>query len=495
MISKNKPLVKMIFSTSILLLLLTFLTRVLGFLREVLIAYFYGTSKIVDFYVSSQTVGELLGNVILVGAFSTYTVMMLSKSEIYFKKILSIALLVSVGFWILININEDFLASLLQFDLTQESMPLLRKFIFYVSPTIVLLSVGSVFNGYLQYKERYLQPVIAIVVMNISFIVFFIILQPVFDELVLPICYLLSNIIYFLYSVFVYILLRKDTQQTSVTVEEKNLLEIFTGVFPIVLTLFVNKITLITDRVFGGYLPDGHLAALNFAFKLINLPVAIIATSLVNIMFVKYTTKKAQQPKYLKEYTELLAGLSIVTMFFMFFYSSEIVKSVYGYGQFDQNSIYVTSSILKVYSLTLPMFFVLMLFNKINYINLSNKKILAVSIWGILTNIGLNIVLVPLIGVQGIAISTIFSLLLQVVWFFLLTKKAIGMNFVLNVPVLLRKVAFYGMLFNFTYILHKIFNGTLVQLIIAVVIYIFMTVSLMALFKYNLLVKVVRLNE
>ncbi|KGX86369.1 murein biosynthesis integral membrane protein MurJ [Pontibacillus litoralis] len=403
---------KKILTTSVTLIFLTVITRLLGFVREIIIAYNFGTSSLVDLYVSSQILGELVGNVILAGSFSTYTVLALSKNgDGILKKVQLMGICVSVTLVMSIIHNKSTIANLISFGSNQYEIELLTKYITYLAPTILMLTVTSIFNGYLQYKRNFLHPIIAIIYMNIGFIISVSILKSVGDQYILPISYLISIIIYLIYSSSVYLSFkRKKTVEQDSNIDSYK--DIFSDLIPIIISMTVMKVTLITDRMFGGLLEEGQLAAYNYSLKLMNLPVAIIATSLINIMFVNFSRSRNKNEMGL-QYTDLLLKLSIFVSIFTFAFSQELVSLVFGYGEFGEKAIKMTGAILKLLAITIPLQFIFLFYNKVVYANLSSEKIMFVSVIGILVNISTNILLVPIIGVKAIVLSTILSLSIQ----------------------------------------------------------------------------------
>ncbi|MEA3321203.1 MAG: lipid II flippase MurJ [Bacillota bacterium] len=404
--------IKKVFSTSVTLILLAVITRLLGFIREIIIAYYFGTSSLVDLYVSSQILGELVGNVILVGSFSTYTVLALNKNgDGIFKKVQYIGTCISVILVMFIILNKSTIANFISLGSNPYEIELLTQYIIYLAPTIVMLTITSIFNGYLQYKRNFLHPVVAIIYMNIGFIISVFILKGVGEQYILPISYLISIIIYLIYSSSVYICFKKKRTivKNSNIDSYKN---IFSELMPIIITMTVMKVTLITDRMFGGLLEEGQLASYNYSLKLMNLPVAIIATSLINIMFVNFSKSRNENELGL-QYTDLLLKLSIFVSIFTFGFSQELVSLIFGYGEFGEKAIIMTGAILKLLAITIPLQFIYMFYNKVVYAVLTSRIIMFVSIIGIIVNIFINILLVPVMGVKAIVLSTILSLSIQ----------------------------------------------------------------------------------
>ncbi|MFJ8246331.1 murein biosynthesis integral membrane protein MurJ [Peribacillus asahii] len=491
---KNK--FKKILSVSMLVVLLTIVTRVLGFLREIIIAYKYGTSITVDNYVAAQTIGELIGNVIIVGALSTYVILFLNdKGTVYLKRIFIFALIFSLFLSGVIFINSKVIAQFLVINSTYLDVDVISNYILLLSPTIVLLGLASVLNSYLQFKGKFLQPILSIIFMNGIFIFSLLLLDSMSffnKDNILPYSYLLSIIAYFLYSFMVTLITfyTNDLNQKEEKFEYASMMLILIEFFPILITTAINRLTLITDRIFAGGGQSGELAAFNYATKLINLPIAIIGTSLVNIMFVNFIKTKVEKGKLGSEYVRLLLIIGLIVTIFMCTFSELIVKNVYGYGEFSDESVKRTAVILQFLSLTIPLQFIMQFYLKATYGFLSNKEILKINLIGIICNIILNVIFITLIGIYGVAISTFLSLLIQIIMY-----SKCKLEDIVYSPKLLRTTLFLIILLFIGGFLKVIFTESLVSLILAFSLYSVGVLIIDKLLKLNTFKKVVELNE
>lgn len=198
--------------------------------------------------------------------------------------------------------------------------------------------------------------------------------------------------------------------------------------------------TLFADQIMASWLSSGSVSALNYGIK---IPAFFIGLASVGIGYsiIPHMSDQLYDKKYIEiRKTLLLYSVSIITIsipivIVILFYSDLLVISLFERGAFTRDDSLLVSEVMRYSLLQSPFYILVVLYSKfISAIN-RNSVFIFLSIFILLLNVIVNLILMNIMGVAGIALSTSIVYMVGSFILFLIAIKEV--NLLIN--VILRK--------------------------------------------------------
>jgi putative peptidoglycan lipid II flippase len=423
--------------TAFLIMMLTIISKVVGFGRELTLAYFYGASNISDAFLIALTIPitifAFIGKSINTGYVPLYTKIDSSKNkgcaDRFTNNLINISILiclfVSIVCFIFAEPIVKTFASGFEGDTLALAVTFTRISILGISFTVVM----EIFSSLLRIKGNYLMPAMVAFPMNASIIIA-IIISSKGNALVLGFGILfsvISQLLFLLPSVskinfkYKFIMNIKDS-------DISRLLMLST---PIMIGVAVNDINKIVNRTIASNISEGAISSLNYA-DMINgfiqgIFVLSIATTIYPIMSKSVSENKIELLK--KILSESITGVNLLVIpsaLGLLIFSKEIITLLYGRGAFDELAISMTSEALFFYSLGILGIGLREILSRPFYALQDTKTPVVNAAVGICLNIVLNIILSRFLGIGGLALATSISATFTSALLFISLRKKIG---------------------------------------------------------------------
>jgi putative peptidoglycan lipid II flippase len=405
---------------TILLTLLLFLGRGFGFLREILFANFFGSGKNFEIYLIGAVIPVTI-NVIVYFIAQNFFIPI--YNEIKLKDVEKARDMTIQYFWIFFFAGIIFVivlllisGSLVKIYLGDVPQQVLNSttIIFNIILFSIPLNAGySILANYLNAEFKYIHPAISQLCLNITVILFIILIPTMLGIYIIPIGILTGYIFQLLYVLIVsklnykfsYIHLKSYFTRPG---NYKSTLAI------VILIEGVSQLYNIIDRYYFNQVDPGGLAALNYSMNLYLLPISIISMAFATVMFPKFSQAISQRNVdklgfYFNKAMIINAAIFIPIMIFFFFEGNVLVKLIYERGKFDSFDTIRSFRILQIFATSLLFYSSFAIINKIIYGFKEVKYLLIVSIGCILLKIILNAILVGKLHQNGLALSTSIS--------------------------------------------------------------------------------------
>lgn len=167
----------------------------------------------------------------------------------------------------------------------------------------------------------------------------------------------------------------------------------------------------LTERSLASWLPSGSIAGFFYAGTIVSVPLSLVVLPLTTMMFPRMV-KAFEQDRtaglaMLRKQVLLLFGASFAFVVAVTVFAEPIVELVFMRGKFEREHVLFTASILSITIWALPFLSLGRVFRNSCYA-LSDYRTPMVGLtaqWLVLA--GLGAVLVPLVGVQGLAIAIV----------------------------------------------------------------------------------------
>jgi putative peptidoglycan lipid II flippase len=180
---------------------------------------------------------------------------------------------------------------------------------------------------------------------------------------------------------------------------------------PLLVFVFIQRANYLVDRIISSYLETGSIAALDYARFIIETPMTTIGLGLVQVALPFFSDLAAwgEREKLLRNVKILVQFSLVVMVFFSIFLwgaSGDVIKLLFGYGAFRESSVGVTSSVLRGFSIGLWGLFAAYFLQRVYNARRKNRRLLVYAVCSLAMNVVLNILFSRIWGVTGIAVAT-----------------------------------------------------------------------------------------
>ncbi|MDO7789037.1 murein biosynthesis integral membrane protein MurJ [Desulforamulus aquiferis] len=356
---------KMIARAALVVAVINLLSRILGFVRELAIAYMFGATAVTDAYVVAFNIPNAVF-AIVIGALAVVVVPVFSeyvakgqKDEAW-RLFNTVITMVIVVFSVLTVVG--FFAAPLLVKLTAPGLPadtatLAIRLTVIMLPILIFYGLATVFQGLLNANQVFAIPALSTSVTNLVIII---------SALTLGGWYGVEGLAVGTVGGFVLaalIQVPKLRQQGfrfkfSTDWRHPGVRKVMYLVGPVAIGTSLNQIYLIIDRILASGLAEGSISALNFANRLILMPIGFFVLA-VGTAFYPSITKMAAESKYEELAKTVRGAFRVVTLFALpagvglLVLAYPIIKLLFERGQFDARATEMTAIALLFYSIGL----------------------------------------------------------------------------------------------------------------------------------------------
>ncbi len=349
---------------------MTLVSRVLGLVRDVVIARVFGAGLATDAFFVAFRIPNLLRRLFAEGAFSQAFVPVLgeyrtvrgdSETKLLVDHVATllvtilfvVSLLGVVAAPLIIYISAPgFSADADKFELTTALLRL-------TFPYILFISLTSLAGGILNTWSRFSIPAFTPTLLNLSFIVFALWLAPYFDPPVMALAWAvfcggvlqLALQVPFLWRI-------RMLPRPAWRPRDEGVRRILRLMGPAVLGVSVAQVSLLINTIFASFLVTGSVTWLYYADRLMELPVGLLGVALGTVLLPNLSRRYADGAA--EEYTQLLDwGLRLTVLLAapcavaLAVLAVPILATLFKHGAFAANDVLMTRQALMAYSVGL----------------------------------------------------------------------------------------------------------------------------------------------
>lgn len=420
----------------------TLLSRILGFIRDIVIArlfgvYVYAQAFVIAFRIPNlfrDFIGEGATNAAFVPVFSEYQHKR-SKEEFWelanvVLNLLFVALAIITLLGVILSpvivrlIAPGFVASPEKFWATVE----LNRYIF---PYILLISLAAYSMGLLNSLRHFAIPAFAPCLLNISIIVFALMFGEGIKGLALGV--LVGGVLQL--AVQIPVLYQKGFRfKLPKTFNHPGARTIGRLMLPRVLSSSIYQLNNFVDSIFGSLsfiVGEGGVAVLYFSYRLIQFPLGLFSTALSQAILPTFSTQVLEENH---ENLKRTLSWGLRATFFVMIPASvafmvlakPMVTTLFGGGKFDQYSAGATAGALLFYSIGLFAYGGTRLLQSCFFALKDTVTPTKISGLALVMNIILNAALMFSMKISGIALATSISGIISFTVLSILLEKRIG---------------------------------------------------------------------
>lgn len=428
---------KRIKSSSAILTGIIIFSKLLGMLRDVVLANYFGTSGISDAYLTASTVPTLLfyfiGHALSTAFLPMYSNMKLSqgkeKADGYANNLLTVSLLLSTVLVVLLVCFPSWIIRIFAPGFRWETVELAASFVRSSALSLYFMTAVSVWTGYLQATNNFIIPASISVPRNLI-VMCSISLAAIWDVRILGVGLLLA---YIAEALLLYPFVRKEgyRMQLAVDWQSSELRETLYIVLPVLLGTSIGQINKIIDKSLASMLGEGVVSAMSYASVINNAVQEVLVTGLITILFANCSAlvaegKHKEVKEKLSNTTNTLIAFLIPATVGIVLLSRQVVSCLLFRGNFDEESLRITTLLSCCYTISLCSLALRDTFVKVFYAYKMTNIATKTSAFAICIAILLKIILSKFIGAYGLALATSFSAMIHSILLYVLLVKKIG---------------------------------------------------------------------
>ena len=422
----------------------TIISRLLGYVRDILIAIFLGTGPLADAFFVAFRIPNTFRRLFSEGTFNaafvpSYASELSQGKENSEKFANGVFNLLIFGLFFLVVIIEIFMPFFVfliapGFDDDSQKLDLAINLTRITFPFLFFISLTSFFSAILNSHNRFAVASAAPIILNIMLI-----------GVLFYGAFLNDKIVYYLSSavtlsgvvqlIFLYSFVRRfylPKFNLKIEIDEK-IKTFFKKLLPSIFSSGVTQINILVGTIIASFQASA-VSYLYYADRIyqINLAIAGIAIGTVILPKLSKYIKNNQKNEIVliqNKALELSLFLSIPATIALFIASEQIISALFGYGSFDENGVKNSAKALLYFSLGLPAFSLIKVFSSFFFARNNTKLPFYISLISVLLNILISVFYFKSIGFIIIPIATTISSWFNCIILFFFLKKKNFFNF------------------------------------------------------------------
>ena len=404
---------------------MTFVSRILGLVRDVVIARVFGPGDGADAFFLAFKIPNFLRRLFAEGAFNQAFVPVLSeyrsqRSLTQVQELINVvagylgtvlllisAFVVAAAPWVAYPIAYGFTSDPAKFQLFVDMLRITFPYLFLISMTAF---AGAILNSY----DRFAVPALTPALLNLSLIASALILSPYFTqpEIALAWGVMIAGISQLLFQL-PFLIKMQLLPKPQLTKGHEGVSRILRLMVPALFGVSVSQINLLLDTVIASFLVSGSVSWLYFSERLMDLPLGIFAVAIATVVLPSLSRRHAERS--LEEFAALLdwalrlilliaipASLALVLL------SQPIIITLFQNDNFDVFDVTQVTMSLQAYTVGLVAFMAIKVFAPGYYARQDTKTPVRIGIVAMLANMALNVLLVFVLDMahSGLALAT-----------------------------------------------------------------------------------------
>lgn len=414
----------------------TLMSRLLGLVREMKIAEYFGLKGGVDAYLVALSipsgVGLALAAAISAGFIPVLSSYLVAGDRENASKVVNTLLNAILLIFVIITVAGVFFAPALAVRLAPgfdgESIRLTTELIKIMFPGIVFVGLMGLASGYLNSRQHFLFPALGPMITSIVIIVSLAVIGRSYGIKGLALGTTAGFICQFL--VQLPVMYKKGFRyRPEFALSHPGVVKAFRLMVPVLVASLVPPVMVVVERRFASELTTGSIAALNYAFRLMQLPQGLFVMAVSVPLFPALSSFAAQKDfARLKEI--MTKGVSILALIMipatagLIALDEPIVRLLFQRGAFEAKDTVPTAYALAFYALALLPLAVRDIFRRGFYALQDTFTPVVITVCSFILNVAFDLILVKIMGLGGLALGSALSVLTEAaVLYFMLNSK------------------------------------------------------------------------
>lgn len=417
--------------SSLVVGVMTMLSRVLGLIRDVVVAGYFGASGASDAFFVAFKIPNFLRRLFAEGAFAQAFVPVLSEYRTQ-RDLSAVQELVnrtagSLGSVLLVvtligSLGSPVLAMLFApgFYLSgSESFPLAADMLRITFPYLMLISLtafaGSILNSY----ERFAVPAFTPVLLNVCLIGSAIFLSPLFDPPIMAMAWgvFMAGAVQLAFQLPFLARLRL-LPKPQAGWNDEGVRRILKLMLPALFGVSVAQINLLLDTVLASFLQQGSVSWLYYSDRLAELPLGVFGIAIATVILPSLSRKHAEaSPEKFSQMLDwalrmvMLIGVPAAVALIVL--SKPLLTTLFHYGAMTERDVEMASMSLQAYGLGLLAFMLIKVLAPGYFSRQDTKTPVKIAVIAMVANMVFNLALIFPLAHAGLALATALSAFLN----------------------------------------------------------------------------------
>jgi putative peptidoglycan lipid II flippase len=400
----------------------TFLSRVLGLVREQVFAYLFGAGFATDAFIAAFRIPNLLRDLFAEGALSSAFIPVFTdhlhnqgkqRAWELANLVLNLLVLVVSVIVLLGIIFSPYIVRVIAPGFAEEAgkQQLTAQLSRIMFPFLLLIALAALAMGILNTFRRFGIPALAPAMLNLGMIAGGVLLSPLFDP---PIMGMALGV---LLGGFGQMAIQIPSlwkigfrYKLGINLRDPGVKRILLLMAPATLGLASTQVNIFVNTLIASLLPQGSVSYLNYSFRLMQFPIGVFGVAVATVTFpiVSAYAAKKQRGELLGTFSsslKLVFFLSIPSAVFLAVASRLVISVLFQHGRFDFLDTVATSQALVFYCIGLFAYSSVRLTASTFYAMGDTKTPVKTSAVAVAVNIGLNLLLMRPLGFRGLALA------------------------------------------------------------------------------------------
>lgn len=393
-------------------------SKVLGFIREMLIAKNFGSGTKTDTFFIALSAATLFSSLVT-QSLSTTMIPIMSEVEKregkagkidHTNNLFNIVILSSIALTIAGWVLAPVIIRILAYGFRGEQFSQAVLMVRIGMPVIIFAGMVGIYRGYLQSELMFLESAASQFPFNITYIAFLIFLVSAFGIkglMVTSVLAVASQIVIQLPGI------RRAGYRYRFVLDlkDKYIKKMYSLVLPVLVSVVVGDLNHIVDKTMASTLAEGSISALNYSSKLKGFVLAIFITAITTVFFPMFSREAVKESfdslkKLLRNSVNVIIIITVPAAVGMVILSHPIVKLAFERGVFDPAATRMATPALLFYSLGLVAMALQALLYRVYYSLQDTRTPMYNGIISLGLNIVFNIILIKPMAHSGLALAT-----------------------------------------------------------------------------------------
>lgn len=455
----NKKVIK----SSIVVMLLIILGKILALIRDALIAAKFGATYITDIYNFALGMVYLL-TTISYGLTTTFIPIHTEQLEKdnqkdkdrFVNNVINASLLITIIITIILIIFSKYIIYIFGHGFNND----IKVFNSSIKVTrimmlsLIFVSLQSVVTGVLQCHKEFYEPAAMAVVSNIVYIIYLIFLTVKFGINGFAAATVIGFFMQFIINVPKYKKLGYK-YEPFINFKDKKLINMFKLMIPVVISTSVVQLNVFVNRSFATNIYFGAVTILDCANKVNTLAYEVFAIGIAMIVYPTLSQLAVKEDK--TEYKKSLGQSINIIMLIMIpaavaiaILREPLITVIFKRGAFNEQAAKLTETALLFYCPAMIAYGIRDILNKAFYSIKDSKTPMINSFIGILINIFINILIVKYMKVNGLTLATSLSSIITTILMMWNLHKKLGGIKIRNIWISFWKITFSASIMGIT---------------------------------------------
>ena len=430
--STNGPAQKKpgLLKSSLIVGIMTMLSRVLGLTRDVVVAGYFGSTASADAFFVAFKIPNFLRRLFAEGAFSQAFVPVLSeyRSQRTADEVRELVSRVSgtlIGTLLMVTLAGVLAAPLLirlfapGFIDDAPKLALAGEMLRITFPYLLLISLTALCGAILNTFGRFAVPAFTPVLLNLSMIGATLLLTPYFNQPVMALAWgvAIAGIAQLLLQLpFLWQIRLLPLPKWGPRHEGSR--RIMKLMVPALFGVSVSQINLLLDTVLASFLPTGSVSWLYYSDRLSELPLGIFGIAIATVILPSLSARHAQADeghfsRTLDWAIRLVLVIGVPAAVALFILAGPLITTLFDYGKMTDRDVLMSAMSLKAYAFGLMAFMLIKVLAPGYFARQDTKTPVKIAIKAMAANMVFNLILVFPLQHAGLALATALSAFLN----------------------------------------------------------------------------------